>query len=762
MTFFRKFSLLLCFATLTVIASGCSREAGDIGAANGGGGGGNAAGTETGADTLEVKPNVVLGSVKITTVAEVEQELKDNGGNMIPLFETVPNLLAEYVDQDADKLATLNKQLKDSHVKRSNLGQEKTKTTEQTVEDGGDENVPFQLGDLVPMADDEFPELADLDADAEWADKPVLDAMDLMRQRQENEEAEATIEEAMALVNDSPVNNSKIRSAIGRLASLDGSNADFNASWSRHTAGDVRSTNPLMASSSAEFDVSGLINFGLLGFDWTFTPYGSKDGIVSWQTSSDGLYDKIVLRDDLIWSDGTPITAHDVEFSYKVIMTSKVPVPAVRSGTDQLLGVKAYDDRTVVFFHPDSLATNVWNILFPIIPKHVFEASVAEDPTMQSSAYHVEKDENPVTGGAYVITKRVRGQEITLERRESYHTVDGTQVRAIPYFKNIRFTIIEDPNTALLSLKKGDIDEYQLTPPQWTDQTGDEEFYNKNTKAYDIEWVYFYFGWNNRSHFFRDVRVRKAMGLAYDHNELLTRHRNNLDEAARGIFHSTSPWSPETLPESYKQDLDLAEELLAEAGWEDTDDDGILDGMVFIDDGFDGQIDSVQRVPFKFTIVSSNRPDRVAMCELLQENLDQIGIECSVSPVEFTTLQDRSRKHQFHAQFGGWGTGTDPDTSENLWATKAIDSGRNYVCYSSPEIDQLFIDGKYELDPDKRREIYRQIHLKLYEDQPYTWLYYRNAYFAFNKELRGVNFSARGPYSYGPGESSIFKSPAMQ
>ena len=124
MTFFRKLSFLLCFATLTVIASGCSREAGDIGAANGGGGGSNAVETETGADTLEVKPNVVLGSVKITTVAEVEQELKDNGGNMIPLFETVPNLLAEYVGQDEDKLATLNKQLKDSHVKRSNLGQE--------------------------------------------------------------------------------------------------------------------------------------------------------------------------------------------------------------------------------------------------------------------------------------------------------------------------------------------------------------------------------------------------------------------------------------------------------------------------------------------------------------------------------------------------------------------------------------------------------------------------------------------------------------
>ena len=147
---------------------------------------------------------------------------------------------------------------------------------------------------------------------------------------------------------------------------------------------------------------------------------------------------------------------------------------------------------------------------------------------------------------------------------------------------------------------------------------------------------------------------------------------------------------------------------------------------------------------------------------MLRENLDQIGIVCNVRPVEFTVLQQMARDHKFHAQFAGWGTGTDPDTSENLWTTKAIDSGRNYVAYSNPEIDKLFHDGKYELDPEKRRKIYQDIHRKLYQDQPYTWLFFRNAYFAFSKTLRGYNFSARGPYSYGPGESTIFKAPALK
>ncbi len=79
--------------------------------------------------------------------------------------------------------------------------------------------------------------------------------------------------------------------------------------------------------------------------------------------------DKVVLRDDLTWSDGKPITAHDVEFSFKVIMTDAVPIPAVRTGTDQLKWVEAYDDHTLVFFHKEPLATNTANLEFPGHPQ---------------------------------------------------------------------------------------------------------------------------------------------------------------------------------------------------------------------------------------------------------------------------------------------------------------------------------------------------------------------------------------------------------
>jgi len=684
---------------------------------------------------------------------------------MVSLFETEPGALAAFIGDDADKLKTLNEQLKKVHVERSSLGVDKSKTTDKTVDEGGDENVEFKLGDLVPMSDDEFPDLETLIKDNEWIDKPVRDSLADVREQQAGEPSpELSVEEALKLKNDSPENNLKIREALGRVAPEDGEGVDFDATWNRHTAGGmgIKSTNPLMASSTAEQDLSSLTSFGLFGFDAKFVPFASKDAVVSWQASKDGLYDKVVMRDDLTWSDGKKITAYDIEFSYKVIMSSKVPVPAMRAGTDKMRGVKAYDDQTLVFFHPSSLATNVWNINFTIIPKHIYGDSVAEDPTLQSSPHHIEKDENPVTGGSYVIKKRVRGQEVVLERRESAYMYEGKQVRDKPYFKTVRYRIIADPNTALLSLKKGDIEEMQLTPEQWKESTTTEDFYDKNTKARDVEWVYFYFGWNLRSPFFRDVRVRKAMGYAFNHAEMMERHRKGMDEQGAGSFHHTSPWAPDPMPEPYQQDLDRAEDLLAEAGWEDTDGDGILDGFILTDPEFDGQINGVQRQKFEFTMIVSNRQDRIAIAELMRENLDQIGIVCNVSPLDFTVMQQRARDHKFHAQFAGWGTGADPDTSENLWTTRAIDSGRNYSSYSNPEIDQLFEDGKTELDPEKRRKIYQQIHLKLYEDQPYTWLFFRNAYYAFNKELRGYNFSPRGPFSYGPGQGAIFKAPAMQ
>lgn len=601
---------------------------------------------------------------------------------------------------------------------------------------------PFKLGDLLEPFDP--PPLAELDKTAEWVDQPVRSGMDELRKQQQAEgPPPVSVPEALALHNDSPQDNAEILNTLGRLAPADGAGVNYDAGWVRHTVGDLKSSNPLLYSSITEFEYQSLTGFGILGADREMNYYGAKDSVVSWQTSKDHLKDKFVLRDDLTWSDGEPITAHDIEFTFKVIMTDAVIVPAVRQGTDRLKWVQAYDDHTVVFFHKEALATNTTNMSFPIIPKHVYEKTLPDDPTMVRSQAHSHLEDHPVTGGPYGLARRVRNQEFVVRRRESWYMHDGHEVRPKPYFKEIRVKVIEDMNTALLALEAGQIEEMMLRAEQWTNQTNDADFYRLNTKVTAPEWTEFHFVWNTKTPYFSDRRVREAMSWAFDYREFLHTINHDLYQACQGPFHPTSWMFPQPGPEPYHQDLDNAEDLLDEAGWVDSNGDGIRDKLI-----------NGRRVPFEFTLVTYQTESGIQAATLMKESLAKIGVVCNVKPTEFTVMQQLDQDHTFDASMGGWGSGTDPSTSLNIYGTGEM---RNYGSYSNPQVDKLFEEGLHEFDRDKRAKIYGEIHNLLWKDQPYTWLFYRNGFYAYSKKLRGYNLSPQGPDLFDPGIFGVYK-----
>jgi peptide/nickel transport system substrate-binding protein len=599
----------------------------------------------------------------------------------------------------------------------------------------------FKLADLVPPFDP--PPLEELEKTVEWEDSPVVDSLAKLREQKKSEPALVSVEQALQMRNDSPEANEKILSALSVVAPEDGKDVDYDATISRGLPMDLLTTNPILYSSVAESEYQDLTGFGLFGFNWEMSPHADADSVVSWQTSKDRLYDKIVMRKDLTWSDGKPITAHDVVFTFKAIMSSQVPVPAVRSGTDQLKWVEAYDDYTLVFFHKAAEATNVWNLNFPIIPKHIYEKSIYADPTLRTSDYHGRQERNPVTGGQYELARWNRGSEIVLRRRDSFYEHDSKQVRDKPYFKEIRYHVIEDANTRLLALKSGRIHEGRLEAEQWETQTSGYDFYNNNTKVYGTEWLYMYIGFNLKTPFFEDKRVRRAMAYAFDYDEMIEDLCFGLHPRAHGIFHPTAWMYPKDPPPLIQQDLDRAEDLLDEAGWVDSDGDGIRDK----------EINGV-RMPFEFTLIVSQKPDRIDICNLFRENLDSIGVVCHVVPMEAAVFMDRVHNRRFEAEMAGWGTATDPYFNENLFGTKGE---RNYGSYSNEEVDALFKAGMKEFDREKRAEIYGEIFKKIYEDQPYMFLYNLSSFYGFNKNLRGYRFSPRGPFTYGPGFDSIWR-----
>lgn len=605
---------------------------------------------------------------------------------------------------------------------------------------------PFKLGDLIePFTP---PTLDELNKSAQWEDSPVVDAMDRLRAAKAKEKPLVSVPQALSMRNDSPEANQKIYSALSELASPDGKDVNFDASMSRALILDLSAMNPLLASSISEQEIGGLTGFNLFGFDWNMLPFALKDFVKSWQTSKDHMYDKVVMRDDLTWSDGKPITAHDIVFSFKLIMTNAVPVPAMRTGTDDLKWIEAYDDHTLVYFHKKPAPTNVWNMNFSIVPKHIFEKSAAEDPTLRTSAYHRDQERHPVTGGEYEVARWDRGQGIVLKRRESYYMFNGKQVRSKPYFAQMRFRVIEDANTRLLALKSADIEEAELETEQWKTQTTGDDYYRDNTKVAGPEWLYFYIGWNldtKRVPFFGDVRVRTAMAYALDEKQMLDRLCYGLYDQCTGIFHPDSWMYPKGGVKAIHQNLDKAEQLLDEAGWVDSDNDGVRDKEI-----------NGKRVKFEFTLTVSNKPDRIAICNLFKQNLESIGVLCNVRPMEAATFQQRLFEKNYEAEFGGWGSAADPYLEKNIFGTG---EGRNFGSYSNPKVDQLLAQAEQEFDHEKRAQLYGEIHKIIYEDQPYLFLYNRRSLYGFSKQLRGYRFSPRGPFHYSPGIDSIW-SPA--
>ncbi|MDO4551638.1 MAG: ABC transporter substrate-binding protein [Planctomycetia bacterium] len=611
-----------------------------------------------------------------------------------------------------------------------------------------------KLGFIAPSTLEELEK--QVTAEGGWIENALRDGEELVYNYVNRKPAMTSVSEARKMVNDFPDSekaNEIIQTTLCRMPDSGPASAthnyeevDYNAEMSRHLRADAKTFNPLLYSTMYEAEVQSLIGINLFSFTYdTFEPYATSDTNVSWHTSANRLIDKVVMRDDMTWSDGKPVTAYDVEFSFKVIMSSMVPVVAVRSGTDLLVDVKAYDERTVVFFHEKAMPINVFNMLFPIIPKHIYENTIPQDPTLTKSEIHVELEKNPVVAGAYVIESRKRDFEIILKRREGSYMHNGKQVRSKPFFQRVRFRISPEPASALMRMNRGDIEIMQLTPEQWTTQTKSSRFTEKNTKTTSTEWAYQACWWNLEEPFFKERKVREALYYAIDYDTLLNINRHGLDRPCLGVASEDSPWFPKNanIP-APRQDQDLARKLLDEAGWRDDDKDGIREKII-----------NGKKVKFSFTLLVANSPDNIPLSMLIETSLREIGISCRTVPLEWTVLIDNMQKKKFQAAISGWGAGADPYTLRNVWATG---EARNNIGYSNKEVDRLFDEGELEFDRQKRMAIYQKIHMLIYDDIPCLWLFCRNSYYGFNKDIRGLGFYPRGPI-YGTAWKEAVRTP---
>ncbi len=510
----------------------------------------------------------------------------------------------------------------------------------------------------------------------------------------------------------------------------------------RYLKSDPGTLNPLFTSSVYETYVEDTLFDGLFTFNSDFEWIINESMVESWEKTEDHKTWTVKLRAGLKWHDGHPLTAHDVAFTWEAIMDDAVPTKTLRSGRDQLESVTALDDLTVRFVHKEALPTGKWNMLYSILPKHIIgdknDENRKKDPSLKKDPYYLNYAQAPIGCGPYKFVRWERNREIVVERWDDYH---GKK----PHFKRQIFKVVKDPNQALNLFKKGELDEIEITPLQFATQTNDADFAKVGVKAFHPTWSYYCVGWNGiktsdkSNPFFTDRLVRRAMAHAANIPLVLKNLTYGLSKQASGIF-QPGAWMYNEQVQLLPYDLDKARALLDEAGWKVNESDG----------GRYKEIDGEQ-VKFEFTILipqgSSIGP---AFAAIFMEDLAQIGVTLKQQTLDFSALLDRLRGKNYEAFMLGWSTGIDPDTNRNLWHTDEAESGRNFVSYSNPRVDELFELSRREFDTARRADQFKEIHKLIYDDQPYMFILSRAATWAFHKRIRGVTFSPRGVFSVYP------------
>jgi len=477
---------------------------------------------------------------------------------------------------------------------------------------------------------------------------------------------------------------------------------------------------PMLAGDASSHSVASLIINGLVKYDKDLTLIG--DLADSWDISKDSLVITFHLKKGIKWTDGVEFTAHDVMFGYKTIIDEKTPT-AYSEDFKQVKKAEVLDKYTfrVTYEKPFAPALGSWGNL-TVLPKHLLEG---KDITKSELGRH------PVGMGPFKFLKWTPGQEVVMEANPGYF--EGR-----PYIDRYVYRVIPDPATMFLELKAGGIDWMGLTPIQYTRQTN-TPYFEKNFIKYKYPVpAYTYLGLNlclrreqgtgqciEKHPWFSDKRVRQAIAYAIDKQEVVGGVLFGLGSPATGPFvPKTWPYNPNV--KKYEYNPEKAKELLAEAGWKDSDGDGILDK---------------DRRPFEFTILTNQGNSvRINTATIIQWRLAMVGIKINVRTLEWSTfINEFIDKRRFEAVILGWSLGLDPDQYDIWHSSKTKEKEFNFVSYKNSEVDELLEKGRRTFDIEKRKKMYHRIHEILAEELPYIFLYVPDATPVVHKRFKGID-----------------------
>jgi peptide/nickel transport system substrate-binding protein len=425
------------------------------------------------------------------------------------------------------------------------------------------------------------------------------------------------------------------------------------------------------------------------------------------------------MRSDVQWSDGQPLTAADVVFTYGLIRDPALASP-LQDHTARLDSVVAENDSTVSFYFQRRYPEMLSHAGAPPMPKHVYQgvpaAQIRTHPTLLDPA-----GGKLVTSGPWMIGEWRKNQQVTL--------VPNPHFRPQPRLSQIAIRIIPDPTTRIVELQTGGVDVVKSVSSDKLASLRarkDIRLEREEKRSYD------YVVYNGKGFApFADPEIRRALTLAIDPDRLIKGLQlEDVAVPAGGPFPPIySLYDPHIMP-PVKPDTAEARRILASKGWTDSDGDGVLDKG--------GK-------PFRFTLLTNSGNQRRADASLLvQQAWKQIGVDAQLRQLEFNTfINARLLKHDFQAALSGWNAGLTPDFVINLYGT-----GQPYNLseYSNPRVDSLFDLASRQPTDAAAAPLWQQAARLVIEDQPYTWLYFMDVVDPVRDRLKGVRIDTYGAY----------------
>lgn len=428
-----------------------------------------------------------------------------------------------------------------------------------------------------------------------------------------------------------------------------------------------------------------------------------------WSVSEDGLTWTFNLKEGVKWHDGEEFDAEDVAFTFNDIVLNESLGSNGASNFNAVESVEVIDPYIVEFHLNRPFASLPAYLAFnaEILPAHKFEG--VEDPW----DFTEFNKEAPVGTGPFKLDDYLSGQSLTLARFEDYH--DGAA-----NIDTVTFKILPDVNTQIAQALSGELDIFALEDTSSLDRL--ETADHIDLVSSDIT-RYYWIAVDLEEPKFQDVRIRQAMLHAIDRESIIEHVLNGYATIANSAITPDQEQFYKEDVKSYEYDPEKAIELLKEAGWEDTDGDGILDK-----DGED----------FTVTFDVALQGDLEQIATLVQQYLIDVGFDVTLNTMEWNAMiQKNVIERDFEMMLNWWSYPSDPDVLAQYHSSNA-GTGNNIPGYQNDELDALLEEGQSVSDLEERTAIYHEVQEHMAENLPYIYLWYPQEISVRNKKLQNV------------------------